>query len=308
MGNEPVDRLEEMRTFIQVADARGITGAAERLGVAKSAVSRRIAELEGRLKAQLFQRSTRRFSLTDAGRRFYEACRRILDEVDDAEAMAGQVHRQLEGPLRVATPLSFGLLHLLPALTEFMEAHPGLTFDLDFSDRRVDLLRDGFDLAIRIGALPDSTLVARRLAPVRSLVCAAPTLLARLGSPETPESLAHYPCLVYTNSPDAGHWSCHDIRDEEHVVPVAVRARANSGDALRALAIAGAGVAMLPSFLLRDAIDSGALMPILTEYRWPVVHVHALYPQARHVSQRVRAFIDFLAERFADGPYWDRAN
>ena len=300
-----MDRLEEMRTFVQVADAAGITGAAERLGIAKSAVSRRITELEARLRAQLFQRSTRRFSLTDAGRHFYEVCRRILDEVDEAEAMAGRVHRQLEGPLRVAAPLSFGLLHLMPALAAFMEAHPGLDFDLDFNDRQVDLLRDGFDMAIRIGDLPDSTLVARRLAPVRSVLCAAPSLLARMGPPASPESLTDYPCLIYTNSPDAGRWHCRDAAGRERTVEVGIRARANSGDALKALAVAAAGIALLPSFLLRDALDTGSLEAVLPEYHWPVVHAHALYPQARHVSQRVRALIDFLAARFADQPYWD---
>ncbi len=178
-----MDRLEEMRTFVGVVEAGSITGAAERLGIAKSAVSRRLADLEERLSVQLFRRTTRRLDLTDTGRSFYERCLRILADVEEAELAVSQEHGDLRGRLRVAVPLSFGLNHLGPAIDAFLRTHPGIEFDLDLNDRQVDLLAEGFDLAVRIADLEDSTLIARRLAPVRHVVCASPAYLAEHGTP-----------------------------------------------------------------------------------------------------------------------------
>jgi DNA-binding transcriptional LysR family regulator len=301
-----MDRLEEMQTFARLVEAGSISGAAERLSVGKSAVSRRLADLEERLGVQLFRRTTRRLDLTDTGRSFYERCLRILEDVEEAEAAVSEAHGTLRGRLRVAVPLSFGLNHLVPAFAQFMAEHPELMLDLDFNDRQVDLLAEGFDAAVRIAELGDSSLIARRLAPIRHLVCASPGYLARHGAPETPEALAEHPCLVYGNAPAPGLWACIDPSGARRSVRVRPLLLANNGDCLREAAEAGLGIAMEPSFILYRAVEAGRLTPILTEYEWPRLAAHVVYPQTRHLSRRVRALVDFLAERFAGVPYWDR--
>ncbi|MGD2082913.1 MAG: LysR family transcriptional regulator [Chromatiales bacterium] len=301
-----MDRLEEMQTFARVVEAGSISGAAERLGVGKSAVSRRLADLEERLGVQLFRRTTRRLDLTDTGRSFYERCLRILEDVDEAEAAVSEAHGTLRGRLRVAVPLSFGINHLVPAFADFMAAHPELVLDLDFNDRQMDLLAEGFDAAVRIADLADSSLIARRIAPIGHLVCASPAYLARHGTPETPEALADHPCLVYGNAPTPGLWSWTEASGQRRSVRVRPVLQANNGDCLREAAEAGLGIAMEPSFILYRAIEAGRLRPILTGYDWPRLAAHVVYPQTRHLSRRVRALVDFLVDRFAGVPYWDR--
>jgi len=300
-----MDRFEEMRTFVAVVETGGITGAAERLGIAKSAVSRRLADLEERLSVQLFRRTTRRMSLTDTGQDFYERCLRILADTDEAELAVSQAHATLRGRLRVAVPLSFGVGHLAPAMDAFLRAHPQVAFDLDLNDRQVDLLAEGFDLAVRIADLQDSSLIARRLAPIRHVVCASPAYLAEHGSPRSPGELATHACLVYANAPTPGLWQYRDAAGREGRVQVRARVQANNGECLRQAAEDGHGIVMEPSFILYQAIEAGRLVPILTDYRWPTLNAHAVYPRTRHLSQRVRSFVDFLAERFAGIPYWD---
>lgn len=300
-----MDRLEAMATFVQVVEAGSISAAAQRLGIAKSAISRRIADLEARLRVQLFRRSTRSLGITDSGRQFYERCRLILADIDQAEAATTSSHGRLQGPLRLAAPLSFGLLHLAPAITDFMRLHPGVEFDLDLNDRRVDLLHEGFDLAVRIGDLPNSNLVARGLAPIQSMVCAAPALLERRGRPATPSDLSDCPCLVYSNASEPARWSYRDPGGVRRDVTVAVRARANNGDILKSAALAGEGFVLLPTFLVYRELAEGALEAVLRDREWPRTQAYALYPQTRHLSQRVRVFIDFLVERFEATPYWD---
>ncbi len=301
-----MDRFEIMRTFAQVAESGGIGLAAQRMGIAKSAVSRRLTELEGYLGAQLFKRTTRQFSLTDSGQVFYEHCQRLLADLDEAELAVSQAHGGLRGRLRVAMPLSFGLRHLGPAIYDFMRLHPQVEFDLDLNDRQLDLLQEGIDVAIRIADLPDSSLIARRLTSIRHLVCASPDYLAAHGRPETPEQLSGHGCLVYSNESDPGHWRYEDEQGKGGQVHVPIRLRANNGDILCAAARAGLGLVREPSFILHEAIRAGELVPILTEYRWPSYPVSVVYPQTRHLSQRVRAFADFLVERFAGVPYWDQ--
>jgi DNA-binding transcriptional LysR family regulator len=301
-----MDRLEEMRTFVGVVEAGSITGAAERLGIAKSAVSRRLADLEERLSVQLFRRTTRRMNLTDTGQSFYERCLRILADVEEAELAVSQEHGNLRGRLRVAVPLSFGLNHLGPAIDTFLRTHPGIEFDLDLNDRQVDLLAEGFDLAVRIADLADSTLIARRLAPVRHVVCASPAYLAEHGTPRSPSELAEHDCLIYANASSPGLWPYADSDGREGSVQVRARLRANNGECLRQAAEDGHGIVLEPSFIVYRSIEEGKLLPILTDFQWPIIYAHAVYPRTRHLSRRVRAFVDFLAERFAGVPYWDR--
>lgn len=300
-----MDRFEDMQTFVSVVETGSMSAAAERLGVAKSVVSRRISELEGRLGAQLIHRTTRRLSLTDAGRGYYERSLRILADLEEAEAAVSEAQATLKGRLRVAVPLSFGLAHLGPAIVDFVRAHPQVEFDLDFNDRQVDLLREGFDLAIRIARLPDSTLIARRLAPIRHVVCAAPAHLAAHGTPETPEQLARHACLAYSNAPDPGVWRYRAPDGREGVVRLPVRLRASNGDFLREAAIAGLGVIMEPSFIVHRSLERGELRVLLPGHQWPALDAYAVYPQTRHLSRRVRRFVDFLVARFAGTPYWD---
>lgn len=301
-----MDRFSDMRTFVTVVEAGTISAAAERLGVAKSAVSRRLAELEERLGVQLFRRTTRRLNLTDSGRSFYERCVQILADLAEAELAVADEHGELRGRLRVALPLSFGLRHMGPAISAFAAEHPGVEFDLDFNDREVDLLQEGFDVAIRIGVLPDSSLIARRLAPIDQAVYASVAYLEEHGSPRRPAELVGHQALVYSNLPDPATWRYREPDGRKGVVKVPVRLAANNGDFLCQAAAAGCGLSLLPTFITYDAVAAGRLVPVLPDYHWRTVNAYALYPQTRHLSARVRTFVEFLIRRFAGVPYWDR--
>ncbi|MBT8441868.1 MAG: LysR family transcriptional regulator [Gammaproteobacteria bacterium] len=299
-----MNRLLEMETFVQVVDAGGISAAADRMDTAKSAVSRRLAELESRVGASLLNRTTRRLSLTGAGAAFYERCKTILADVAEAEQCVGDAEADLRGTLRVAAPVSFGVAHLGPAINDFLMEHPDVAFDLDFNDRQIDLVAEGFDLAIRIAKLRDSSLMARRLTSIRSVVCASPGYWNARGRPQRPAELKQHLALRYSNAPRRG-WSWAGPGGDRGSVSVPGSQIANNGTYLGQAAIAGLGVICIPLFIVYEAIESGELEPALTEYRWGDVDAYAVYPQTRHVSRRVRAFIDFLAERFGDTPYWD---
>ena len=301
-----MDRFTALATFVCVADTGSISGAAERLEVAKSAVSRRLRDLETHLGVELLHRTTRHLALTPSGEAFYHRARRLLADLDEAEEAVTREHGELTGTLRVAAPLSFGLMHLQPAVAAFMTMHPGVEFDLDLDDRESDLVGEGFDLGLRLAQLPDSTLIARKLAPIRNVAVASPDYLARRGTPTHPADLADHDCLVYSNVPESRVWGYHDARGRWQAVRGRRRLRVNNGDFLREAAIAGAGVAIEPTFIVHRAVADGRLVPILTDVAWPEIGAYAVYPQTRHLSARVRAFVDFLAERFAGDPYWDR--
>lgn len=301
-----MDRFSGMRIFVSIVEAGSITAAAERLNLAKSAVSRGLAELEAHLGAALIQRTTRRLNLTDSGRAYYERCLGILSDVAEAESAVSQSHGALKGHLKVALPLSFGLLHLAPLIQGFMTEHPDIRFELDFNDRQIDLMQEGFDLAVRIATLADSSLIARRLAPIRHVVAASPAYLARRGTPRTAADLAQHDCLAYSNVSDPGLWHFHDPEGQAGQVRVPVRLAASSGEFLLRAAIAGEGLVMLPTFYLHDAFRAGQLVPLLADHRWPELAAYAVYPPTRHLSTRARTFVDFLAERLAGEPYWDR--
>ena len=300
-----MDKLGDMAAFVRVVEARTFTQAAERLGWSKSVVSRRIAELEDRLGVRLLNRSTRRLSLTEAGQAFYERCARILADVDETEAAVSSLHTEPRGLLRVNAPMTFGMLHLAPAISAFLDRFPDVEIDLVLNDRFVDLIDEGFDLALRIGDLADSSLVARRLAPCLRVLCASPDYLARCEEPATPAGLTDHDCLLYSNIPNSDVWRLTDSGGTDHVVRVRSRLRVNNGDVLREAAAAGLGITLLPTFIVAEAIADRRLRPILCDYRPPPTVVHALYPHNRHLSTKVRAFVDFLAERFGPTAYWD---
>ena len=299
-------RFADLEAFIAVVEAGSFTAAAERLDTAKSAVSRRVTALEERLGVQLLRRTTRRLNLTETGRSFYEHSARIVADLDEAEAAVLQQHGELRGKLRVALPLSFGARHMHGPIAEFSRQHPRVSFDLDLNDRRIDLIAEGVDVAVRIGRLADSTLIARRLFEARTVVCAAPAYLERRGTPQTPDDLLDHDCLVYSNLPDPMKWVCSDGEGRRHVVDVPVTMMASSGDFLCAAAKEGLGIVLQPTFIAGELISRGELTPVLTDYQWPVTPAYAIYPPTRHLSYRVREFIDFLAEYFSGVPYWDR--
>jgi DNA-binding transcriptional LysR family regulator len=298
-------RFEELQAFVAVVEAGSFTAAAERLDSAKSAISRRVSSLEDRLGVQLLRRTTRKLNLTDTGQSFYEHSARILADIDEAEAAVLQEHGELRGSLRVALPLSFGLRHMSQPIAEFSRQHPRVIFDLDLNDRRIDLVQEGADLAIRIGRLRDSTLIARRLFDARTVVCASPDYLDKHGVPETPDDLRSHDCLVYGNLAEPGKWVYKDAAGISHSVDVNVAMTASSGDFLCEAAVRGLGIVLQPTFIAGERICNGELVPILRDYEWPVTPAYAVYPPTRHLSYRVRAFIDFLAEQCAGVPHWD---
>jgi DNA-binding transcriptional LysR family regulator len=300
-----MDRFENMRTFIRVVEAGTISAAADRLGVAKSAVSRRLKELEEHLGVELFHRTTRKMNLTDTGRAFYHQSVRILEDVLEAELATSQAHGTLKGSLKIALPSTFGIMHMGPAINEFLKAHPQIEFDLDFNDREVDLIQEGFDLAIRIANLPDSSLIARRLAPIQNVICASPSYLEQSGMPRTPDELVDHRCLVYSLLSDYEYWNLTDIEGKEIRTKIHPYLKASTGEFLRDAAAEGMGIIMVPSFIAYKEIESGALVPILEDYNPPQIDAYAIYPQTRHLSHRVRAFVDFLVKRFEGTPYWD---
>ena len=301
-----MDRFADMQMFVTVVDAASISAAAERLNLAKSAVSRRLAELEARLGASLLTRTTRRLNLTDSGRAYYQRALAILADLAEAEVAVAQSHAALSGGIKVALPLSFGMLHLAPLIEAFMRQHPEVRFDLDFNDRQLDLMQEGFDLAIRIANLADSSFLARRLAPIRHAVCASPAYLARAGTPRVAADLEKHVCLAYSNLADPGLWSYRGPDGVPGSVRVPVRLAANSGEFLMRAAIAGEGLLLHPTFTLQDALRSGQLLRLLPDHTWPELSAYAVYPPTRHLSRRVRVFIDYLAEHLAGEPVWDR--
>lgn len=300
-----MDRFENMNTFISVVEAGGISAAATRMNIAKSVISRRLKELEAHLGVELFHRTTRRMNLTDSGHTFYQQSVRILADLIEAEHATSRFHGALKGNLKVALPLSFGLMHLGPAINAFLEAHPEIRFDLDFNDRQVDLLAEGFDLAIRIANLPDSSLIARRIVPINITLCASPTYLDRNGKPNSPTALTHHQCLAYNLTSNYEYWNLYDVEGQVTRIKITPYLKASNGEFLRDAAVDGLGIALIPTFIVYKEIESGALVPILDRYCYSSLAVYAIYPQTRHLSQRVRVFIDFLIKRFEKCPYWD---
>lgn len=300
-----MDRFENMNAFVRVVEAGSISAAADRMDVAKSVVSRRLKELEEHLGVELFHRTTRQMNLTDSGRAFYQQSVRILADILEAEHATSQFHGALKGNLKVAVPLSFGLMHLGLAITAFLQTHPDIEFDLDFNDRQVDLLAEGFDLAIRIASLPDSSLIARRLAPIQAVMCASPAYLERMGTPQTPEQLVRHHCLVYNLISNFESWNLYDAAGQLIKTKITPYLKASNGEFLRDAAVDGLGIVLLPAFIVYREIERGALVPVLTGYRYTQLAAYAIYPQTRHLSQRVRAFVDFLSQRFEGVPYWD---
>lgn len=299
-----MDRLDLLEAFTAVAETGSFSAAAARLGLARALVSKRVAALERRLGARLLARTTRRVGLTGEGEAFLPRARRILAEY--REAVDELTHRRGEprGRLKLAAPMSFAVRHLPAVLASFAERFPALRVELVLEDRFVDLVEDGFDLALRIGDLPDSSLIARLLAPVRLVPCAAPSYLERHGVPREPADLRRHRCLHYGNFSSGRRWQFErDGRRE--TVPVDDRFVANNGDFLAAAAEAGFGIVLSPTFIVGDALRAGRLVRVLDGWETPRFALYAVWPPADRPPARVRALVDFLLGRFGDPPYWD---
>ena len=268
-------------------------------------MTKQIKELESWLGARLLNRTTRRLSLTEVGTGFYERSMRILEAMEEAKNAAGALQTVPRGRLRINAPVSFGLLHLAPVVTEFLERYPDVSVEMLVNDRVVDLLEGKFDVGVRIGRLRDSSLIARRIAPIRLVVCAAPEYLAQHRAPQTPQDLASHNCLEYTYFESRGEWRLLDSKGAEVVVPVSGRYLANNADVLRSTAIAGGGIILIPTFLVGEDLRSGRLVRLLPDYPPPEQALYALYPPGRHLSAKVRSFVDFLVARFGGEPTWD---
>ena len=298
------DPLEGMSIFAAVVEAESFTGAARTLKYSKAAISTHIQKLEDRLNTRLLNRTTRRISMTDEGRVFYEHCRRILDEAREAIDALDNSNTEPRGVLRINSPMSFGTMHLGSAVAEFMEAYPDVSVDMVLNDRQVDLIEDGFDLAIRIGRLPDASLIARRLAPCRRILVASPDYWDRKGRPSHPSDLKDHDALIYDYLDDPNTWTFKD-GDTDVSVSVQGRLRANNGEVLLDAALRGLGIYLSPTFFCFDALRANKLEIALRDFGEDPLSVYAVYPHRRHLSPRVRAFVDFLAERFGENPYWD---
>jgi len=299
-----MDRLAAMRIFVRVAAAGSFTAVADQMNVARSAITRQIAALEAHLGVKLIARSTRRLSLTSAGMTYLEQCRDILDRVDEAEGALVGEGQTLRGQIRASVPMTFGLLHLTPLILEFSKSHPEIHMDLDFNDRRVNLIEEGMDLALRITERLPETTVARRLTACRFVVVASPAYLKRHGEPRHPDELAQRPCLAYSLT-SRSNWS-FVIDGAPHLVEISGPLTANNGNALLEAALQGMGITYQPTFIAAEPIRQGKLVPILKKFPKPSLDMCAVFPGTRFVPQRVRTFVDFLASRLGPEPYWDR--
>jgi len=267
---------------------------------------RHLDSLEGALKARLLQRTTRRLHLTDVGRAYYQRSRRILEEFDEAQREAGELQASPQGSLKIAVPASFGAMHLGGPIARYMRNHPGIRVETVVSDRYVDLVQEGIDLAIRIGRLPDSNLVARHIGKCRMVVCAAPSYLSRVGEPKTPQELRRHPRLVFSDSVSPGDWALLNVRGRPHVIDGPCQLLANNMQLLLAVALEGAGVAYGPSFIFGEALANGALVRVLPKLSAADLGIHAVVPSSRYLSTKVRHLIDQLATEFGENPPWDR--
>jgi DNA-binding transcriptional LysR family regulator len=293
------DRFQAIGVFIKVVETGGFARAAEKLDLSTSAVSRHVAELETRLGARLLHRTTRRISLTEAGQAFFEKSLQLMADLEEAEAIATLATAKPRGTLKLTCSINFGMHHLAPAIGAFQCQHPDVLFDVNLSDRFVDLVEEGLDLAIRIGDLGNPNLVAKRIGEMRLIACASPTYLKGHGTPKHPDDLARHNCLVYEYSPAKGLWRFTAKDGTEHRVKIAGSVHANNGDMLAAIAAEGVGITCEPDFIVDPLIATGRLVPILKDYRAPTAGIFAVYPSRRHLSAKVRVFVDFLAARFA---------
>ena len=299
-----MDRFNALATFVKVVEQGSFARAADRLSVSTSAVSRQVAELEAHLDVRLLNRTTRRLSLTEAGQAFYERCVQLLADLEETESSVRSTAVEPKGTLRVTCGVTFGERYLAPAIAEFAGLHPQVSFDVDLSDRVVDLVEEGFDLAIRIGPVGNQALVSRRIGSTQFVCCASPAYLARHPAPVTPADLEQHACLGYTYAAVTSAWTFESRDGTRHTPRIVPRHRLNNGRMLAELAAAGLGIVLEPDFIVAPEVRSGRLQRLLTDYQPPRSPIAAVYPSRRHLSAKVRSFVDFLAARYAQNHDW----
>lgn len=303
-----VDRISLDRLFVSVLETGSFVAAAERMGVSSGQASKMLSRLETDLGVQLIKRTTRALSPTEIGQVYYERIKVLLEQRDDLDASIRSTSGAPSGRLHITAPMSFGSAQLMPALLDFAERYPTLKFDVSFSDRLADLIDEGFDLAVRIGQLPDSSLIARRLCDARIVMVASPAYIATHGLPNMPEDLTHHECIIDTNFRNPHSWPFRNpVSGRPIMVPVTGRITLSNGEACLMAAERGLGIALLPSFIAGPKIRQGKLIPLLRDAESPPLGVHALYPPARHLALKVRVLSDFLADYFRGRPQWDEA-
>ena len=303
-----MDSFGAIPVFVAVVEKGGFSAAAVALGLSKSAVSKRINRLEAQLGVRLLHRTTRRLGLTEAGERYYDNAVRALEAANRAEDAVTELQGEPSGRLRISSPMSFGRLHLAPMIPSFLQRYPKLQLELVMDDKKVDLVAAGIDVAIRSGAggLPDSSLVARKLVPLRHVVCASPRYLEDRGAPQAPAELAERNCLLFSYSSDAGEWA-FSRNGETASVSVSGNYQVNNSEALLAALREGLGIGRVPTFVAGPAIQSGELVAVLPEWQLPEHALYAVYPERAYLPAKVRAFLDFAVEYLGGGePYWDR--
>ena len=293
----PTD-LNELLIFTRVVQTQSFTAAARVLGMPKSSVSRKISDLEDRLGARLLQRTTRKLGLTDVGRTYYERCARIVQEVEEADQAVGRMQAAPCGRLRITAPLSFGMLG--PIVAEFLQRYPDIQVELVCTDRRIDLVEEGFDVAIRAGHLDDSTLIARSLGTIERVLVASPGYLKRHGSPHAPAELEHHACITFGAGTDSEVWQLY-AAERKTEVRISPRFCVNDFDMMREAARLGTGIAWIPKFVCIPDLRAGRLRQILPDFCSAAVPVHAIYPTTRHLSPKVLAFLAVLHEHLSLG-------
>jgi DNA-binding transcriptional LysR family regulator len=300
-----MDRLAAMRVFTQVVESGSFAKAAARLDLSTSATSRQVAELESHLRTRLLNRTTRRVSLTESGRAYYERAVQLLADLEEAEQEALRAAVVPRGTIKLTTSVNFGVRHVAPAIAAFLAQHAEVGFDVSLSDRMVDLVEEGFDLAIRIGAAGSENLVARKLGETRLLACASAGYLKAHGVPQAPEDLARHNCFTYEYVTPRNLWRFRDAAGTERAVRVSGNLHCNNGDLLAEAAAQGAGIVFEPAFIVGPEVRAGRLVALLQDFVAPPMPVYAVYPSRKHLSAKVRLLVDFLVERYAGAPDWN---
>lgn len=298
-----MDTLVSMRVFATVVEAGSFAAAAQRLGLSRAMVSKHMAHIENHLGARLLNRTTRRLSLTETGSVYFTHCQQILKDLEEAELVATRLTSSPRGTLRVAAPLEFGMMHIGPLLPDYLSLYPEIRLDFTLENRLVHLVEEGYDMAIRLGATPEAGLITRKLATDGFVVCASPDYLQRHGVPRVPADLMRHTCLNYTGLATGAEWRFVG-RDGEHTVRMDGNLRANNADMLRNAALGGAGIIVVPRFLVGPDIRAKRLQTVLTEYKTQELSIYVIYPSRKYLSAKVRSFIDFLASRLGPESNW----
>jgi DNA-binding transcriptional LysR family regulator len=302
-----MDKFEQIRAFTQVVATGGFAAAARKMGLSRSAVNKLVINLENELGVQLLHRSTRRVIPSETGLAFYERCLAILADLEEAQQAVSQLHEEPKGTLRINAPMSFGTMHLAPAMAEFMQTYPDLRVQLTLDDRLVDPIQEGFDLLVRIADPPDSAaLIVHPIAPARRFLCAAPTYLQQHGSPTEPNELQQHACLHYGYFGTRNQWKLIG-EDEEFTIYINSVLCSNNGEVLREAALKGLGIAILPTFMIGTDLQQGRLHVVLPNYSPPKITICVIYPANRHLSTKIQLFTHFLKARFGERPVWDES-